>query len=92
MHKQSSPETKWPPRDKGLMVWNTITTAVTSCDSYSEGQFSVQAPVVILGLCLDMFSIDYSTTGLVAAVIERVTEKVAPSAFCSCYVLSQAVL
>ena len=59
MHKQSSPETnlklKWPPRDKGLMVWNTITTAVTSCDGYSEGQFSVQAPVVILGLCLDMF-------------------------------------
>ena len=55
MHKQSSPETKWPPRDKGLMVWNTITTAVTSCNSYSEGQFSVQAPVVTLGLCLDMF-------------------------------------
>ena len=55
VHKQSSPETKWPPRDKGLMVWNTITTAVRSCDSYSEGQFSVQAPVVILCLCLDMF-------------------------------------
>ena len=37
-------------------------------------------------------SIDYSTTGLVAAVIDRVTDKVAPSAFCSCNVLSQAVL